>query len=59
VRVTLVGPGITDTGFWGDASPPAFALAPTAIAATVGWLLDQPAGADVTDLVVRPIGQLI
>jgi NADP-dependent 3-hydroxy acid dehydrogenase YdfG len=59
IRVALVEPGITDTPFWGDGGAPPFALASTAIAEAVGWIVGQPAGVDVNELLVRPVGQPI
>jgi NADP-dependent 3-hydroxy acid dehydrogenase YdfG len=59
LRVALVEPGITDTPFWGETGAPAFALASTAIAEAVGWIVSQPAGVDVNELMVRPVGQPI
>jgi len=59
VRVALVEPGITDTPFWGDAGAPPFALESTAVAEAVGWIVGQPAGVDVNELMVRPVGQPI
>lgn len=57
VRVALIEPGITETPFWSDASTPAWALEPTAIAATISWLVNQPEGVDINDIVIRPVGQ--
>ena len=59
LRVALVEPGITDTPFWGETGAPAFALASTAIAEAVGWIVSQPAGVDVNEVMVRPVGQPI
>jgi NADP-dependent 3-hydroxy acid dehydrogenase YdfG len=57
IRVTLIQPGLTDTG---PASPDRAAdpkLAPDDVARTVLFALDQPASVDVSEIVVRPTGQ--
>ena len=59
IRVALVEPGITDTPFWGAQGAPAFALEPEAVADAVGWIVGQPAGVDVNEVMVRPVGQPI
>jgi len=59
LKVALVEPGITDTPFWGEAAVPPFALDPTAIAEAIGWIVRQPAGVDINELLVRPVGQPI
>ena len=59
IKVALVEPGITDTPFWGEAGAPAFALAAGAVAEAVGWVVAQPAGVDVNEVLVRPVGQPI
>jgi NADP-dependent 3-hydroxy acid dehydrogenase YdfG len=59
IRVALVEPGITDTPFWGEQGAPAFALESAAVAEAVGWIVGQPAGVDVNELMVRPVGQPI
>ena len=38
---------------------PPFALESAAIAEAVGWIVGQPAGVDVNELMVRPVGQSI
>lgn len=57
VRVTLLQPGLTDTG----SIPPHRAhdpkLGPDDVAAAVLYALQQPPHVDVTEIVVRPIGQ--
>ncbi|GAA1937630.1 SDR family oxidoreductase [Kitasatospora viridis] len=61
VGVTLVAPGRVETGFWnqpgGSARPDAPMLTDDQIAASIVWALTQPAGVDVTSVMVRPIGQ--
>ncbi len=59
IRVALVEPGITDTPFWGDAGAPPFALEADAVAEAVAYIVSQPAGVDVNELMVRPVGQPI
>lgn len=58
VGVTLVNPGMIDTPFWGGTVAP-FAMAPEPIAEAIGFALDQPAGADLNTVTLRPIGQPI
>lgn len=58
IGVTLVAPGRVDTPFWdGPVSGPA--LGADDIAATIEWVLTQPAGVDVNTVVARPVGQAI
>ena len=59
IRVALVEPGITDTPFWGDAGAPPFALEAEAVAEAVGYIVSQPIGVDVNEVMVRPVGQPI
>ena len=59
VRVAVVEPGIVDTPFWGPAGAPAVALGAEAVAATVAWIVQQPDGVDVNEVMVRPVGQQI
>ena len=59
IKVALVEPGITDTPFWGEAGAPSFALESAAVAEAVGWIVQQPIGVDVNELLVRPVGQPI
>ncbi len=59
IRVAVVEPGIADTPFWGEAGPPGFALAAGAVAEAIGYIVQQPAGVDVNELLVRPVGQPI
>ncbi|MFC6088433.1 SDR family oxidoreductase [Saccharothrix lopnurensis] len=57
VRVTLVQPGLTDTG----AIPPSRAadpkLAPEDVARAVLYAVGQPPTVDVNEILVRPVGQ--
>ncbi|MCC4315512.1 SDR family oxidoreductase [Streptomyces malaysiensis] len=68
LRVTLVSPGFTHTeGVGKGASPEAAAAAtqlrdeiaipPSAIASAIGYAIEQPAGIDVSEVVVRPTAQ--
>jgi len=59
IRVSVVEPGIADTPFWGEAGAPAVALEASAVAEAIGYVLSQPAGVDVNELMVRPVGQQI
>jgi NADP-dependent 3-hydroxy acid dehydrogenase YdfG len=67
LRVTLVSPGFTDTegvGKGSDSETPAaarrreeIAMPPSAVAAAVGFAIEQPAGIDISEVVVRPTAQ--
>ncbi|WPB88455.1 SDR family oxidoreductase [Streptomyces malaysiensis] len=68
LRVTLISPGFTHTeGVGKGASPEAAAAAtqlrdeiaipPSAIASAIGYAIEQPAGIDVSEVVVRPTAQ--
>ncbi|MEU8512806.1 SDR family oxidoreductase [Kitasatospora sp. NPDC048722] len=68
LRVTLVSPGLTDTEGVGKGAAPGAAAAmtrqrdeiampPSAIASAVGYAIGQPAGVDVSEIVVRPTAQ--
>lgn len=68
LRVTLVSPGFTHTeGVGKGASPEAAAAAtrlrdeiaipPSAIASAIAYAIEQPAGIDVSEVVVRPTAQ--
>jgi len=59
IRVAVVEPGIADTPFWGDAGAPAVALDASAVAEAIAYVLAQPPGVDVNELLVRPVGQTI
>jgi NADP-dependent 3-hydroxy acid dehydrogenase YdfG len=57
IRVTLVGPGMTDTPFFH--STPVFegALQPDDVARAVLFAISQPPHVDVNEILVRPTGQ--
>ncbi|MFE2179910.1 SDR family oxidoreductase [Streptomyces sp. NPDC059455] len=68
LRVTLVSPGFTNTeGVGKGASPEAaaavarqrdeMAIPPSAIASAIGYAIEQPAGIDISEVVVRPTAQ--
>ncbi|WP_329454163.1 SDR family oxidoreductase [Streptomyces sp. NBC_01497] len=68
LRVTLVSPGFTDTEGVGKGAPPEeaaalarardeIAIPPSAIASAIGYAIEQPAGIDVSEIVVRPTAQ--
>lgn len=68
LRVTLVSPGFTDTeGVGKGGSPEAaaalvrqrdeIAMPPSAIASAIGYAIEQPAGIDISEIVVRPTVQ--
>ncbi|MFJ8622309.1 SDR family oxidoreductase [Kitasatospora sp. NPDC093550] len=68
LRVTLVSPGFTDTEGVGKGASPEVAAAlsrqreeiampPSAVAAAIGYAIDQPEGVDVSEIVVRPTAQ--
>ncbi len=56
VGVTVVNPGMIDTAFWHGQAPP-IAMSPDAVAETIAFTLDQPAGVDLNTVTIRPIGQ--
>ncbi|MFJ9656677.1 SDR family oxidoreductase [Streptomyces griseoflavus] len=59
VGVTLIAPGRVETPFW-DAYgglPPGHLLTAGQIADSIVWAMAQPAGVDVSTVVVRPLGQ--
>lgn len=61
VGVTLVAPGVVDTPFWderGGSPQAAPALTAEHIATAILFAVNQPEGVDVSQLVVRPAGQL-
>jgi NADP-dependent 3-hydroxy acid dehydrogenase YdfG len=58
IRVTVVEPGMTDTPFF-DQRPGPAALRDDDIARAVLFALDQPAGVDVNEILVRPVSQPI
>lgn len=55
IRVTLIEPGMVDTPFFDNR--PSEALDPDDIARAVMFALEQPAGVDVNEILVRPSGQ--
>jgi NADP-dependent 3-hydroxy acid dehydrogenase YdfG len=57
VRVTLIQPGLTDTGAAGPGRQDDPKLAPADIAAAVMYAVGQPAGVDVSEIMIRPVGQ--
>jgi len=68
LRVTLVSPGFTNTeGVTKGASPATaaavaqqrdeIAIPPSAIASAIGYAIEQPAGIDISEIVVRPTVQ--
>lgn len=61
VGVTLIAPGVVDTAFWderGGTPEAAPALTAEDIARTIVFAVNQPAGVQVNQLVVRPTGQV-
>lgn len=59
IGVTLVSPGMVETGFFGPiGGPPADRTRLTAdqLAASIVWAIEQPAGVDVNTMIVRPVG---
>jgi NADP-dependent 3-hydroxy acid dehydrogenase YdfG len=56
VRVTLVGPGRVDTPFWSQ-RPADSMLEPEDVARAVLYALSQPPHVDVSEVLVRPVGQ--
>ncbi|MFF5143368.1 SDR family oxidoreductase [Streptomyces sp. NPDC013157] len=68
LRVTLVSPGFTDTeGVGRGGSPEAaaalarqrdeIAMPPSAVASAIGYAIEQPAGIDIGEIVIRPTVQ--
>jgi NADP-dependent 3-hydroxy acid dehydrogenase YdfG len=68
LRVTLVSPGFTNTEGVGKGASPEVAAAfvqqrdeiaipPSAIASAIGYAIEQPAGIDISEIVVRPTAQ--
>jgi NADP-dependent 3-hydroxy acid dehydrogenase YdfG len=56
IKVTLIEPGMVDTPFF-DNRPMEGALQAEDIAAAVMFALEQPARADVNEILIRPTGQ--
>lgn len=52
IRVTLIEPGMVNTGFFD--TPPDNALEPDDVARAVTWALLQPPNVDVNEILVRP-----
>jgi NADP-dependent 3-hydroxy acid dehydrogenase YdfG len=68
LRVTLVSPGFTDTEGVGKGGSPEtaavltrqrdeIAMPPSAVASAIGYAIEQPAGVDISEIVVRPTAQ--
>ncbi|MEU4805995.1 SDR family oxidoreductase [Actinosynnema sp. NPDC023587] len=57
VRVTLVQPGLTDTGGIPESRRADPKLAPEDVARAVLYAVSQPATVDVNEILVRPVGQ--
>jgi NADP-dependent 3-hydroxy acid dehydrogenase YdfG len=58
IKVTLIEPGMTDTPFF-DNRPGEWALRDDDIARSVMYALEQPAGVDVNEILIRPTSQPI
>ncbi|HEX8689575.1 MAG TPA: SDR family oxidoreductase [Solirubrobacterales bacterium] len=58
IRVTLIEPGMVDTPFF-DNRPGDWALSDDDIARAVIYALEQPAGVDVNEILIRPTSQPI
>lgn len=56
IKVTLIEPGMTDTPFF-DNRPGEWALRDGDIARAVLFALQQPAGVDVNEILIRPTKQ--
>ena len=56
IKMTLVEPGMVDTDFF-ENRPGDSALSDEDIARTVKFALDQPAGVDLNEILIRPISQ--
>jgi NADP-dependent 3-hydroxy acid dehydrogenase YdfG len=56
IRVTLIEPGMTDTPFF-EQRPGEWALRDDDIARAVLFALEQPAGVDVNEILIRPTSQ--
>ena len=57
IRVTLIGPGMTDTPFFERSLDPERSLQPEDIARAALYALSQPAHVDVNEILIRPAGQ--
>jgi NADP-dependent 3-hydroxy acid dehydrogenase YdfG len=58
IRVTLIEPGMVDTPFF-DKRPGEWALSDDDIARAVLYAIEQPAGVDVNEILIRPTSQPI
>ncbi len=58
IRVTLIEPGMVDTPFF-DNRPGDWALSDEDIARAVLYAMEQPAGVDVNEILIRPTSQPI
>jgi len=58
VRVTLIQPGLTDTGPVSPGREADPKLDPGDVARAVLYAVSQPAGVDVSEIVIRPTGQV-
>jgi NADP-dependent 3-hydroxy acid dehydrogenase YdfG len=58
IRVTLIEPGMVDTPFF-DNRPGDWALSDEDVARAVVYALEQPAGVDVNEILIRPTSQPI
>jgi NADP-dependent 3-hydroxy acid dehydrogenase YdfG len=56
IRVTLIEPGMVDTAFFEDGTPD-WALDDDDVARAVIYALEQPAGVDVNEILIRPARQ--
>ncbi len=57
IRVTLLAPGMVDTDFFDNRPGTERALADDDIARAALWALEQPAGVDVNEILIRPSSQ--
>jgi NADP-dependent 3-hydroxy acid dehydrogenase YdfG len=57
IRVTLIEPGMVDTPFFDNRPGPERALGEDDIARAVLYALEQPAGVDVNEILIRPTAQ--
>jgi NADP-dependent 3-hydroxy acid dehydrogenase YdfG len=57
IRVTLIQPGLTDIGQLGEDRRADPKLAAADVARAVMYAVSQPAGVDVSEIVIRPVGQ--
>lgn len=65
IRATLISPGVVDTELGHDITDPALAagliewrkqsLTPDAVARAIQFALEQPAGVDINEVIVRPV----